>query len=56
MSMRSGVPIDCADAAVVDSIANPTATRKASSTPIVDTTHIHTIICHHGMMRPVTSM
>ncbi len=29
---------------------------NASSTPMIDTTHIQTIMCHHGMIRPVTSM
>ena len=29
---------------------------KARSTPMIDTTHIHAIMCGHGMILPVTSM
>ncbi len=29
---------------------------KASSTPMIDTMHIQMIMCHHGMILPVTSM
>ena len=29
---------------------------NASSTPMIETTHIHTIMCHHGMIFPVTSI
>jgi len=29
---------------------------KASSTPMIETMHMHTTMCHHGMSFPVTSM
>ncbi len=29
---------------------------NASSTPMIEHTHIQMIMCHHGMICPVTSM